>query len=315
MKKALVLVMVLVGICVLSLGQEVGLHPDQVGPYQVGEESFHLEDTTRGRAFDILVFYPAIESDFPLILFSHGFLISADAYRYYGERLASHGFVVALPRLSMDLLNMNHKELSLDIRCAIDYCIQASDDKQSPLFSLVNKLAIGVAGHSLGGKLSMLATAGDERIRAAALLDPVDSGNPIAPDPERYPSVAPELMPKIHVPLLILGAELGSKVALLNACAPENENYQRFFEAANPPAVEVTQLGVGHAQYAEGIGALAASACASGDVPDAWVHNSTASYITAFFLETLLQSRQAADWLNMRLSMDEELGAVIVRRK
>ncbi len=315
MRKELLLTVSLLLSCLCVLGDGVDVHPEQVGPYEIRQLSVNLEDTMWGRISEMLLFYPASGGNYPLILFTHGFLLSADGYRCYGEHLASHGFVVVVPSLVMDLLNMDHQELATDLMFAIDYCIEASGDTNSPIFSLVDERAIGLAGHSLGGKLSLLTAVKDTRVRAAALLDPVDSGNPLDPDPDRYPSVTPELMPDIHIPLLIVGSELGSKVAFLTACAPEEENYQRFFEAANPPAVEVTQLGVGHSQYVNKGNNPASFVCATGDVPDAWVHESTASYITAFFLGVLSNCQEASDWLDLRLLLHEEEGRIVVRRK
>jgi chlorophyllase len=315
MKKVFLCTAMLVLSFLSALGDGIDVHPDQDGPYEIRQLSVNVEDTARGRAFEIVLFYPASGGNYPLILFNHGFMLRADAYRSYGEHLASHGFVVGLPSLVMDLLSIDHKELALDIQFATDYCVEASRHTGNPLFSLINEEMIGLAGHSLGGKLSLLAAAQDSRICAAALLDPVDSGNPLVTDPIRYPSVTPELMPDIHIPLLILGSGLGAEVAFFSACAPEEENYQRFFEAANPPALEITQLGVGHSQYIDQKNDLVSFVCASGDVPDAWVRESTSSYITAFFLGMLSGSQKAVEWLDFRLSIHEQEGRVTVRRK
>jgi hypothetical protein len=180
---------------------------------------------------------------------------------------------------------------------------------------MIDPSRIGATGHSLGGKLSLLEAVNDERIGACAVLDPVDEGNPLFKDPVRYPSVAPELMPELHVPLLIIGAELGSKLIFFSPCAPEDENYQRFFEAANPPAIEVTQLDVGHGQYVDEAAASVADPCAVGDVPGEWVRSSCAAYLTAFFLGTLLDTDGALDWLDARLAQDAADGRIVVRRK
>lgn len=294
--------------------------PDEVGPYAFGEFSAGLADEARDRSMDLLVIYPIAEGGapcvgFPLIVFNHGFLLSAEGYRSYGEHLASHGFVVALPTLPMTFLNVHHAKLAEDIRFAIDYCIASNEQEDHPLFGAIDATRIGASGHSLGGKLSLLEAVTDDRIVAAALLDPVDAGSPIVKDLERYPSVAPERMPELEIPLLLIGAELGSVKVFFSPCAPEDENYQRYFEAANPPVIEITQLDVGHAQYVdEGVEA-ATSSCAVGDVPDEWVRASSAAYIAAFFLGTLSGSQQALDWLDDQLTLDGAEGRILVRRK
>jgi hypothetical protein len=155
----------------------------------------------------------------------------------------------------------------------------------------------------------------DQRIDAIGVLDPVDEGNPLWEDPVRYPSVAPELMPEIHVPLLFIGAELGSVLITFSPCAPEDENYQRFFEAANAPAIEITQLDVGHGQYVDEGTDDSDDPCAIGDVPSEWVRSSSVAYLTAFFLGTLTDTEGALEWLDTRLAQDEAEERIQVRRK
>jgi len=293
-----------------------GAAPDERGPFDTEDVAIRVEDAARQRGIDLLVVYPVgAPGPSPLIAFVHGFLLSGEGYRSYGEHLASHGFVVALPTLRMNPLDVDHGQLAEDVRLAIDVCVGFAAETSHPLSGRIDAERIGLSGHSLGGKLSLLVAFEDARVLAAALLDPVDGGPPGAQDSIRYPSVAPERMGELEIPLLFLGAELGSRVAFLAACAPEAENYERFFEAANPPAIEVTQVGVGHGQYLDdGFRGLTA-ACAVGDVPDAWVRASSASSLTAFFLGTLGGSREALGWLDAWLAAQEALGRLRVRRK
>lgn len=156
----------------------------------------------------------------------------------------------------------------------------------------------------------------DPRISAAVLLDPVDSGEPGEDDAERYPSIARERMQELSIPLLILGAELGGVTSLLMPCTPIDQNYQRFFEAVQPPAVEITQVGVGRAQYVdEGSGRmLLRASCASGHVPDEEVGAASAAYMTLFFLATLSGDHEALTCLDARRVSDEAAGRITVRR-
>jgi len=321
MKHTALALTALIALCALLVPAAAAAPPPNVtGPYATAQFETPLRDEARNRSMDLLVIYPlAANGDAlknrPLIVFNHGFLLSAQGYRSYGEHLASHGFAVALPTFPMTFLNVHHARLAEDVRFVIDALLAANDDETHPLAGLLDPSRIGTAGHSLGGKLSLLEAVGDERVRACAVLDPVDEGNPLFKDPVRYPSVAPELMPEIHVPLLIIGADLGSKLVFFSPCAPEDENYQRVFEAANPPAIEVTQLDVGHGQYVDDGAASASDPCAVGDVPSEWVRSSSAAYLTAFFLGTLLDADGALAWLNARLAQDEAAGRITVRRK
>jgi dienelactone hydrolase len=242
-------------------------------------------------------------------------MLWGELYRSYGERLASQGFVVALPTYAMSMVGMSHTTLAADARFVIDHCLALATDVRSPLFGLVDSGAIGAAGHSFGGKLALLEAATDPRLHAIAALDPVDGGGPVIIDPVLYPSVTPELMPGIRAPVLFIGAELGGLSDRLIPCAPATDNYQRFYEAANSPAIEVTQIGAGHGQYADSGAALILAACAPGTASAEWVRTSAAAYLTAFFLGHLGGNAGALSWLDARLAEDEAQGRILVRRK
>ena len=319
--------------------------PDEPGAYGVGEVMASLEDGSRGREMALLVLYPIghvstdscmvqsgdcmvksedcmvksedcmVQPPFPLVVFNHGFLLHADGYRSYGERLASHGFVVAMPSFPMTFFNVHHVELSLDVRFVLDTVLALNHDPASSLFERIDETRIGASGHSLGAKLSLLEAVSDERIRAIGVLDPVDTGNPLFSNPRRYPSVAPEMMPQLHVPLLLIGAELGSELVSFSPCAPAEDNYQRFFEGANSPAIEITLIDVGHGQFVDPGAEAATMACAVGDVSDEWVRSSSAAYLVAFFLGSLADDAEASAWLEQRLVEDEDAGKITIRRK
>jgi hypothetical protein len=113
----------------------------------------------------------------------------------------------------------------------------------------------------------------------------------------------------LEIPIMLIGAELGSIPAVFTPCAPENENYQRYFEAANSPAIEITQLDVGHDQYVDDSVDGSASLCALGYVPGAWVRDNAASYITAFFVAHLYDSQEALDWWMLHLQVKNRMEA------
>jgi pimeloyl-ACP methyl ester carboxylesterase len=296
--------------------------PAEWGPYGIGELREDIADVSRGREIDLLILYPLTtgagevpEAGYPLVLFNHGFMLWGGLYRSYGEQLASHGFVVALPSYAMSFAGISHTELAADARFAIDRCLALDIQTGSALFGLVDESEIGAAGHSLGGKLALLEAVTDERVRAIATLDPMDGGGPVADDPILYPSVAPERMPQIHVPLLFVGAELGGIAYFLIPCAPPADNYEQFYEAANSPAIEITQLGAGHGQYADPGAESMLAACAPGTVSDDGVRSSSAAYLTAFFLGHLGGDASALAWLDAQLLEDEAQSLVVVRRK
>lgn len=310
------LIVLFIGICATAQNACTP-DPEQPGPLQTALFETHLEDEATNRGMELLVIYPdgQMIQTAPLILFNHGFLLHADAYRSYGEHLASHGFVVAMPSFSMTFLNVNHAKLAKDVRFVLDYCLAANKQEGHPLFRRIDETRIGASGHSLGGKLSLLEAVTDRRIGVIGVLDPVDTGNPIFENPSIFPSVAPELMPEIHVPLLVVGSELGKEMLSFSPCAPEKDNYQRFYEAANAPAIEITQLDVGHGQYTDPEAGAARMACVVGDVDGEWVRRSSRTYLTAFFRATLLGDSTAMVWLDEYLAQQEATGQISLRRK
>lgn len=301
--------------------------PAERGPFGVGELREQLVDPATGRGMGLLVLYPLTPAPlrtlatgdpvarFPLILFNHGFMLWGDLYRSYGERLASHGFVVALPSYPMSLASANHTALAGDARFVIDHCLALDAQPGGALFGLINEAQIGAGGHSFGGKLSLLVASMDVRIKAVGALDPVDGGGPALDDPVLFPSVTPERMPDIHAPLLLIGAELGGVSWFLIPCAPVAENYQRFYEAANPPAIEITQLGASHGQYTDPGAEAMMAACAPGTADTAWVRESAATYLTAFFLWHLNDDTRFLVWLDVQLARDVIGGRIAVRQK
>lgn len=328
---AVILVLRLTLVPSLSLGEaradaSGSADPSAVGPYGVASLNEGIYDGARGRSVGLLTLFPSADgrspardgAPYPLIIFSHGFLLRGEQYRSYGEHLASHGFVVALPTYSASLLGFSHVELKNDLLFVIDYYLRVNATAGQWLEGAIDPERIGTSGHSLGGKLSLFAAAEDSRIKASATLDPVDGGPPGGGDPSRFPSVAPEMMGGLQVPLLFIGNDL-SREALSGSgtpCAPEEENYERFFEAANPPAIEVTQLGVGHMQYLDNPDCgFACSVCVRGSTPSEEVRAKAQAYLTAFYLGHLKGLDGALAWLDWTLQADEAAGKITVRRK
>lgn len=297
--------------------------PSERGPYGVRQFRDRVADATESRrATDLLVFCPAVSAGmappvtgFPLVVFSPGFLLSGNAYRSYGEHLASHGLVVALPTLSGWLGNAGHPGLVADMCAVTDYCLAEDEREGSALFGLIDESAIGATGHSFGGKLCLMQALADSRVRAVASIDPVDGGGMLRDSADKFPSLAPEEMGDLHVPLLIIGSERVSVPGFLVPCVLERQNYAHFFDAANPPAIEITQRGAGHGQYIDpGLGPLS-MLCAPGTVSGEWVRASAAAYLAAFFLGTLRGDSDARTWWDEQLANESNENLIVVREK
>ena len=219
--------------------------PAEHGPFVVAEPRGHLENVAHDRELDTLVLSPFAvggtevpPQGFPLLVFNHGFLLRGDVYRSWGERLASHAFVVAPPTYPMLLFHPAHSALARSVQDVID--------------------------------------------------------RHVARDP----------MPRVGVPVLFVGAESESSAHVLPPCAPVEENYQGFHEAASLPAMEITQIGAEHGQYVDSGAAAIMTACAPGTAEPESVRSTGAAHLTAFLLGRLRGDGAALEGLDEHLAKE-----------
>ena len=140
-------------------------------------------------------------------------------YESYCAHLASWGYIAVLQTYSEGGFFMSHGNLAADTSGLIDW-LQSDGVNSFPEWNG----QIGLTGHSLGGKLSLLAASQDSRIGAVVALDPVDSDDvPVAPD----------RMQDVEAPVLILGEMLDS-TGSFQACAPEADNFCLLYTSPSP---------------------------------------------------------------------------------
>lgn len=296
----------LVAIGTMALSGE----PIPRGPLPVQVHGFTLRDPARGREVEVLLVAPQTREPAPLVVLSPGFLLGGGAYRGTGELLASHGIAVALLTYDVNLLTVNHRVLAADLR----FVLEALPAEAAVRGVFLDRERMGLAGHSLGGKLSFLVAAEEPSVRAVAGLDPVDGGAPGTVDPVRFPS-AVAVMDRVKARVLLVGAERGGVVRFGTPCAPPEVNYTKFFAQAPGPALEVTQVGAGHMDYLDDPNCgFACSLCAPGLNP-AQARADAQAYLLLFFRAHLLGEAEALTWLQTRLQEDETAGHVWVRTK
>lgn len=280
------------------------------GPFPVRSVAFPLLDADRGRRVEVILVSPEGGDPAPVVLFSPGFLLSGSAYRSTGELLASHGIAVALLTYEVNLFTANHRVLAQDLQFALSALPAAAAEHGITL----DQERVGLAGHSLGGKLSFLVAAEERHVRAVAGLDPVDGGAPGTDDPLRFPRAA-DRMGEIAVPKLLLGAERGGEVRFGTPCAPREFNYERLYERATGAAWEVTQFGAGHMDYLDNPNCgIACAVCVPGDDPPL-ARASAQAYLVLFFRAHLRGEAGAGETLATRLAEDQAAGLVRVRKK
>jgi hypothetical protein len=174
----------------------------------------HLPDTHSsdweafgiGRAYEEPL--PSLHKPFPLVMFSPGWGCPAYFASFTATRLASHGFVVAVPyhygdgcwswepwdHLALACLNR-----PLDVSFVLDDLL-VKNGKQGDLFdNVIRPDLIAAAGHSLGGYASMSLAGGDDSVADYFFTqDMINAFGP--PPPETYVQALPDTRIKAIVP-------------------------------------------------------------------------------------------------------------------
>lgn len=288
----------------------VGAESVLPGPFPTSLTEFQLADPARNRRVEVLLVFPDGEGPLPFVAFSPGFLLSGRDYRSTGALLASHGIAVALLTYDVNLFTADHRVLAEDLRFVLRALPSAASERGVAL----DPERVGLAGHSLGGKLSFLVAAGEPAVRAVAGLDPVDGGAPGIDDPIRFPSAVAQIA-GVAAPVLLLGAERGRLVRLGPPCAPPEMNYTQFFAQAANPTLEVTQIGAGHMDYLDNPDCgFACAVCAPG-ADSTRTRQAAQAYLVLFFRAHLVGDDGAVLDLRAWLEEDQKRGFVQVREK
>jgi len=151
------------------------------GPLAVESRLEEWHDAQRDRDVPVKLWFPkldAVQGALPIVLFSHGLGGTRENYAYFGEHVASHGYVSvhlqhvgsddaawrdqprplrAMERAASDPANIIGRPL--DVSFAIDELTRLAADPQWPLHGRLDLARIAIAGHSFGA-FTALAAAG-----------------------------------------------------------------------------------------------------------------------------------------------------------
>jgi hypothetical protein len=279
--------------------------PSKPGPLSFSASGdITVKDESRKRTFDVAFYHPVEQggsaiSDkcrrYPVVIFSPGFAQDKSAYYLYGEHLASWGYIV----LFRNHPDYEHKKLALDISFLIGWLGTVDADPTSPYHGRLDLGRIATSGHSLGGKISLLSAAYDRRIRVSAPIDPSNNLDP---------SVAPELMPLIRIPMLLIGGEMSGKCV--------EDNYTLFFENARSTAMELTLVGADHTDFQDPDNCFACAACPQGTRETSVVQSLAKKYVTAWLNHYLLGISGYRSYLyGEGARADESAGLVRIRTR
>lgn len=248
---------------------------------------------------------------FPVVVFAHGFQLSSSDYRSYGEHLASWGFVVIMPDLPGSMfVPETHAALRDYMVALLDWVEVNAGVAGGPLDGVADLSRLGISGHSMGGKIALLTAATDARPDAAFVLDPVDSGSPFGNNPVDYPSVTPELMPQLQIPLGLLGETVNATGGMGGqSCAPAEENFQQYFEYATSPAIEIEALGASHMSFLDNPDCgFICDACPDGTDDPVTTRRLARGTMTAFYNVQLQGAAEFMEYLTGE-PMDEAIAA------
>jgi dienelactone hydrolase len=234
------------------------------GPGQVVAETVGVGDWNDG--FAVSIYRPAAAvGPSPAVVFLPARAAPEWQYDSYARALASRGFVVAL-RTWYGFFRTD-PELATDARAIARYLVA---------HGLARPDAIGIAGHSMGGKASIMAALADGSFRAVVAIDPDENG---------YTHVARGPIAGLHAPLLVIGAEDAWKAFRL--CATKDGNYRSFFKHAPPGTVELTLVGADHVQVMDNPNTPGMGICRVGKVDSQKVRLLSRAATVAFFEQHL----------------------------
>ncbi len=250
------------------------LDPAKAGPFPVGQTEATVPAPAVGSEVATTCFVPeASGGSVPLVTLAPGFQLPPEQYYVSASHLASFGFVVCVAAYNASLFEKNHVDNAREVLAVIDWAL----DPAGPLAGRADAGRVGAAGHSLGGRLSVLAASFDDRIRAVFGMDPKDSDDPDASD----------LLP-LDIPTGFLG-ELVDAQGGFQPCAPAEHNFQTFYARAASPSFAVELLGANHMSFLDAPDScgLVCSLCNDASLDHDTAISLTRSYLAAFFMRHL----------------------------
>ena len=275
--------------------------PELDGPATPVEQSVSLEDAGgTGRALGLTLLLPEGVAAAPVLILHPGFQLGGEQYRSYAEHLATRGIAAVLLEPPYALFGgPTHVELADMMSGVLDW-LETESAVGGSLQGAVDPARVVLAGHSLGGKIAMLTAARDARALGVFGIDPVDAaGGPgSSPSPDN-PSVAPELMGEILVPVAVVGETTNATCSgfLCQACAPAEENFQQYYGAASAPSWQAEVLGANHMSFLDDPDCgFTCNACDAGTDDPTETRRLTRRWLTAF-VEHRMGDECARAWL------------------
>ena len=255
------------------------LDPSKDGPYTTT-----TVDDTIGAGNDQIAIHAVVPDSgpeagpYPVIVIGHGFQLPASQYYKYAERLATFGYVALTVDFKTSFLGPDNPGNAADLLAGLDWA-------ETELQGKANADLAGMTGHSLGGKLSLLAATLDPRVKASIVLDPVDGGG--GPGGGCNPPGCVDvsaLMPNLDIPTGFLG-ETTDAMGGFQPCAPAAENFLTFYAGAQSPSFAVTIKGANHMSFLDDVAScgFTCNFCNMATLDNATVNGMSRAYVVAFY--------------------------------
>lgn len=267
--------------------------------------SFTTSITRGGNApFAVTVYLPAGTGPFPAVMLSAGLAQPAAGYVSYAQRLSSWGIITIL-RDDPGVL-ASTSDIVLDVSYIITTWLPAQHaDSSSALYQKVDLDHLGLAGHSRGGYVSLMAAeqGAQGKLQGVFGLDPVDAS----------PSAGTALA-TIGVPVAFIGETTDSTGT--TACAPAGSNYQSLYAAAGSPITAITAIDADHTMFEDPDGCQFCALCTAGTANQSAVLAYSVRYLTAFFARVLENDTSVGlTFEGVGSALDVAAGAISIEAK
>ena len=191
--------------------------------------------TASGRSFPARIAYPMRGGPYPAIAFAHGYGIDSSYYRGTLRALASAGYVVIAPDSETGQFP-SHSRLASDLSRSLRWLgRQSATGSRDVPRGKVDSRRLGVAGHSMGGGVALLAASRDRSIDTVATLAAADTA----------PVRASVAVRRLRVPSLFV---VGSDDRIVPAAGTAV-----MFRRAPPPSLLASIQGGSHCGFMETI--------------------------------------------------------------
>ena len=224
----------------------------------------------------------------PLVLISPGFTVDRKQYASYGTRLATYGLVAVLQKAGSEFNHATYRDLTIEL---LNWLGAPTGSDAARIKGRVDLTRVGLAGHSLGGKISILVAAQDTRVKALLGIDPVDANTPAA-----LPEIGKIKLPT-GVPMGFLGETISKTGGM--PCAPASGNYEVLYSEAAAPAFAITLVDAAHNDFVDNFaGCPTCGFCRGGTAPKDRTNRLAVKYTAAYFLWALQGDTRARDYFS-----------------